>query len=429
MQEKKTIAFATLGCRVNQWDTEMLKQMAKEQGYNLVPFFQKADIYIINTCLVTAQARHKSQRKINQARKKNPQAKIVVTGCWPQQEGRVKGADVVSGTKNRQEIFSFLAQGKKGEVKPFEKQEKFFDYSLTSFGGRARAFVKAQEGCNQFCSYCVIPFVRGPARSRPLPSILREVENFLQQGYREFVLTGTNLGVYGIETGKASLPFLLKKIFSLLPPTARVRLSSLSITAVNQSFLEIVSQEKRLCPHFHFSLQSGDEFILKLMKRPYTPAYFAQKIEQLRKFLPQAAFTTDVIVGFPQETEEMFENTYNFCQKIGFSRLHIFPFSARPGTAAFSLPKKIKQEIIKERAQKMRFLARQLEENYSRQFIGQRLAVVAQKINKGKVVGLAENYLTVCFSAPAVLQEKEIYLVKIKGKEKNYLKGNLIKKL
>ncbi len=379
------VSVLTLGCKVNKYESDSLLNLFQQQGYEISDKLEYADIYVVNTCAVTSEAEKKSRQMLARCKKFNPNAKIYVCGCASQHnpkqfEGKVQ---LIKGVAGKNHI---AAQTKAvGDIEDVEDVPLSYEQEEFSLQSRTRAYIKVQEGCNNFCSYCIIPYLRGRSRSRKLESIIKEVEN-LPADIQEIVLTGINLSDYRID-GKLALIDLLEALdkFNL-----RMRLSSMEEVIANEDFIERLSRLKNFCPHFHLSLQSGSASVLKRMNRRYTPDEFAETCQLIRKYFPSASITTDVIVGFPNETDEEFEQTYEFIKKINFSGLHIFPYSHRSGTVA-SREKDLPAQIKKVRAEKLASLDKVLRSNFVKQ--NKRGEVLIEKCEDGKCEGFTKNYI------------------------------------
>ncbi|MDW7674806.1 MAG: tRNA (N(6)-L-threonylcarbamoyladenosine(37)-C(2))-methylthiotransferase MtaB [Bacillota bacterium] len=450
----KKVAFYTLGCKVNQQDSESLASMFEEGGYETVDFKEAADVYIINTCTVTHLGDRKSRQMIRRAIKENPEAKVVVTGCYAQTSPgevlAIAGVDLVVGTKDRKEIVSLVEKLKKSNqpvnlVDNIMASKEFEELPLPS-SSRARAFIKVQEGCNQFCTYCIVPYARGPIRSRPLEGVINQVKELVDQGYQEVVLTGTHTGMYGKDQKiqQVSLAQLVKAL-TTTPGLERLRISSVDPNDFTEELIEVLISSPVICPHFHIPLQSGDDEILKRMKRPYNVASYLNLVEKLRQKSPEVAFTTDVMVGFPGETEEQFQNTVKLIEKVSFSDLHVFKYSPRKGTPAASYEGQIDPLIKEERSQYLLELAKKLQEQYGSRFVNEVRKVLVEKIwqpDTGKIdggeelinvnagptlwEGLTDNYLRVVFPAEGKLA-RELVLVKlIDWQSEGYMSGRQI---
>lgn len=349
-------AFYTLGCKVNQNETSAMEELFRQAGFQLVSPDEVADVYLVNSCTVTAGGDAKSRQWLRRVRRQNPQAVTVLTGCFPQafpEKATIPEADIVTGTGQRAALPALVLQFMQDRtpliaVTPHQKGQGFEELPLATIAGRTRAFVKIQDGCNRRCAYCIIPTARGPARSRPEESILSELERLAGAGFAEVVFTGINLSSYGRETG-TDLGALVTNA-SAISGLRRLRLSSLEPDLVPDSQIDVFAASRKLCPHFHLSLQSGCDDTLRRMRRPYTTTSYRQVAEKLRTAMPGAGLTTDIIVGFPGENEEEFLQSLRFVAEMAFLKVHVFPFSARPGTPAASfegqLPKQEKAERV-----------------------------------------------------------------------------------
>ena len=395
----KSVGILTLGCKVNTYESEYIMNLLKDNGYIIKDFQELCDIYIINTCTVTNQSDSKSKKMIRQAIRRNPDACIVAMGCFIQAnpEYYEDGIDILIGNKDKSNIISILNEYFKtketikkqyiGRIKEFE------DMYIKEFPGITRAFVKIQDGCDNFCSYCIIPFVRGKCRSKNEDEVVEEVTDLVNNGYKEIVLTGIHTGSYGVdlETNFAHLLKRLVKIKGLL----RLRISSIETTELNEEVLNILEKEKILVNHLHIPIQAGSDEILKKMNRKYNLDYFFQKIEQIRKIRPNISITTDLIVGFPGESEELFEKTIETCKKIKFSKIHVFPYSERKGTASSRMDNKVDNKTKKNRAKKLIKISEELEINYMNIFINQTVEVLIEEYKEGYSIGHTGNYLHV----------------------------------
>lgn len=351
-------ALHNLGCKVNAYETESMQQMLEAAGYEIVSFDQKADVYVINTCSVTNIADRKSRQMIHRAKKQNPDGVVVAAGCYVQtakeQAQADESIDILIGNNKKHELIPLLEQffaeksGKKSEVIDIAEDKEYETLNVSRTAEHTRAFIKVQDGCNQFCSYCIIPYARGRVRSRALSDVLQEVEILAKNGYREVVLTGIHLSSYGVDCNE-NLLHLIQEVHKIAG-IERIRLGSLEPKIVTEEFAKSLSQLPKICPHFHLSLQSGCDATLKRMNRKYTCEEYASGCELLRKYFEHPAITTDVIVGFPGETEEEFETTREFLKKIGFFEIHIFKYSVRKGTKAAEMKEQIPEEIKAKRS-------------------------------------------------------------------------------
>ncbi|HOP94884.1 MAG TPA: tRNA (N(6)-L-threonylcarbamoyladenosine(37)-C(2))-methylthiotransferase MtaB [Dictyoglomaceae bacterium] len=412
---RKRIAFYTFGCKVNQYETEKLRQLALKEGWEVVPFGEKADVLFINSCAVTHVAERKARRLINFIRHHYPNIKIILAGCYPEKLKICPSSlnvNLVLDNKEKWEFFNSNGE----ESLP------------VAVGDRTRAVVKIQDGCNQFCTYCLVPYFRGRERSKPLHVVLEEINNLLNLGYKEIVLTGIRLGAYGHDFGnKDALAELLERIF-VFPQLKRVRLSSIELIDITDRLIEL-SNYFKFCRHWHIPLQSGDDDILRKMNRKYTIYDFQQVVEKIREKVPEVAITTDIIVGYPQETEENFENTYYFASQIKFMKIHVFPFSPRPGTSAAKL-KPLPSNVVEERKEKLISLSSQLWKDYAKKFIGKDLEVLVEEKEGEYYKGTSDNYLKVAFKNTDDIQKGSFVKVKIKDidkEENNIVLGELVK--
>jgi len=427
------VAFFTLGCKVNQYESAAMGELFAKRGYDVVDFGEKADVYVINTCDVTNESARKSRQMIRKAIRKNPMAKVVVVGCYSQVEpnkiAKIPGVDIILGTKNRNKIVDLIEAHEPGQrltaVGDIMKQRNFEDITYRGLRHHTRAFLKIQEGCNMFCSYCIIPYARGPLRSRSIESIMKETQNLAEDGFKEIVLTGIHLGLYGIDFDYT--PNLLDIINEISSEKGieRIRLSSIEALEITDEFLLGVSKINKFCNHFHVPLQSGNDKILKLMNRRYTTREYMERILSIRKFFPDVSITTDVIVGFPGETDKDFEETVAFIKKVGFSRLHVFPFSPRRGTKAYNMPNQIEKKIKNSRSQYLIKLSECLEKNYQEKFINKTLDVLfEEEIEKDIFEGYTRNYIKTRTRSSDNLQN-EIVPTTLINNNKGYVEGNI----
>ena len=401
----KAVVF-TLGCKVNKYESDSLLHSLKEKGYEVSENLEKADIYIINTCAVTKEAEKKSRQAIARCKKFNPDAKVFVVGCASEKNAKQfegKGVSFVRGTEKKEKILSSLDEVGH-EIEPLSLSYQNMNFAEQS---RTRAYLKIQDGCNNFCTYCIIPYLRGRSRSRELEDIMKEARN-LNEDVKEIVLTGINVADFKIGEEKG----LLKLLQELDTLGKRIRLSSMEDCLVTREFVEGLSHLKNFCPHFHLSLQSGSKSVLKRMNRHYSPADFENSVSLIREYFPLAGITTDVIVGFCDETDEEFEETYEFVKKIKFSDLHIFSYSPREGTAAFKLYKDLPSEIKKERSKKLEALAKELKKEFiSKNKIGE---VLFEDKEDEFYVGYTKNYIK-CYLQSANDVTNQVLDVKLKN--------------
>lgn len=437
----RTIAFYTLGCKVNQADTASMEAIFRSSGYKVVPFTEQAEVYLINTCVVTNEGQRKSRQIINRAIRKHPLSLVVVTGCYPQtaleEVKAIEGIDVIIGNQERGRIVELVEQAlarKTDEVldnvQKMTVDTKFEEIGVGTETDKTRAFLKIQEGCNQYCTYCIIPYARGPLRSRSLESIKEEIGKLVAAGYKEVVLIGIHLGCYGKELAKEGIALTLYdavKAALSVPGVKRLRLGSLESVEVEPRLLQLMQEDSRLQRHLHLPLQSGCDKILKSMHRPYDTEKFRQLLKDIREVLPDVAITTDVIVGFPGETEADMETTRSFAEECGFAKMHIFPYSKRKGTPAASMPEQVEEKIKSERAAKLAELDVKLHHRALASKLGTVEEVLfEQPVDSSHIEGLCGPYMRVVVEAPVELCG-EIASVKLVSIQDDWLVGELVK--
>lgn len=423
----RKVAIATLGCKVNQYDSNALAGMFVRRGYRIVDFDETADVYVINTCTVTHIGDRKSRQLIRRAVRKNPGAFVVVTGCYAQvSPGEVKalpGVDLVVGTQERERIVDLVEEALKGRCprrsagEVWEEEKEFGILPAPDGGDRVRAFLKIQEGCSSFCTYCIVPYARGPLKSRRPEDVLEEAKGFLARGFKEIVVTGTHAGAYGRDLdGETDLAGLLEALVKL-PGLARLRISSVEPQDVGPRLIAVVAAHEKICRHLHIPLQSGDDTILKRMNRRYTSSSYRTLIVSLRRSVPEVAVTTDVMVGFPGETGEQFQKTYAFVREMAFSRLHVFKYSPRRMTPAALMPDQVPAPVKEERSRLLIALGEELARSYALSYAGRVVEVLVEEPSRefpGCFEGLTGNYLRVVFPAPAGLRG-ELVAVRTEG--------------
>ena len=373
---RKKAALHNLGCKVNAYETEAMQELLEDSGYEIVPFHEKADIYIINTCTVTNMADRKSRQMLHRARKMNPDAIVAACGCYVQEkpEEVADCVDIVIGNNRKKEIVHILEEYEKGregirkDLVDIGHTREYEDLHLSRTAEHTRAYIKVQDGCNQFCSYCIIPYARGRVRSRSMESVREEVETLARNGYQEVVLTGIHLSSYGIDTG-TDLLSLIRTVHEVAG-IKRIRLGSLEPRIITEEFAEAIAGLPKMCPHFHLSLQSGCTETLKRMNRRYTAEEYYEKCELLRKYFRNPALTTDVIVGFPGETEEEFKASRDFIDKVDFYETHVFKYSRREGTKAAAMPDQVPEEEKTRRSNILLDLSRKKQAAYEQRLLG-----------------------------------------------------------
>lgn len=433
------IAFYTLGCKVNQADTASMENLFLRSGHQLVSFDGEADVYIINTCVVTNTGQRKSRQTIHRAIRKNPNALIVVTGCYPQTAAEevkaIAGVDMIIGNQDRAQIVQLveerLAHRQTDTLDAVHKltaSTAFEEMAAGDITDKTRAFLKIQEGCNQFCTYCIIPYARGPLRSRSLESIRTETQRLISAGFKEIVLIGIHLGCYGKENPDGPTLYDAVKTVLDVPGVQRLRLGSLESVEVEPRLLTLMQEDARFCRHLHLPLQSGCDKTLQAMHRPYTTVKFKTLLADIKTMVPDIAITTDVIVGFPGETEADFETTCKFAESCGFSKMHIFPFSARKGTPAEKFAGAVTEAVKKERADILGKIDETMHKTFMQAMVGQTAKVLfEQPAGEDYFEGLTGNYQRVFVKSGGCNLGGEILPVKITAFDGEKLLGEIIK--
>jgi len=405
-----TVAIATLGCKVNQFESEALMASLEEKGYRLVPPGEKADITIINTCTVTQRADFQSRQMVRRTFRSNPKSVIIVTGCYPQIDPdailRIEGVKYILGNTEKGQIPDLLPMMEKGElpriqVGDIQKEMSLSDIPLHFFHRHTRAFLKIQDGCDARCSYCIVPFARGPSRSLLPEKVIEHLKKLKGKGFKEVVLTGIHIGSYGMDlTPPFSLERLLRRLEEKETPQ-RIRLSSIEPLDFSEDLISFLAGSAKVCPHLHIPIQSGDDEILKRMNRNYGHSFLSGLIQELHQRIPNVSIGADVIVGFPGETEEKFQGTYDLIESLPFSYLHVFPFSRRKGTLAFQFSQRVGAEVVKKRAERMRELGNQKRQSFYCQFLHTKLNVLVEDRRDketGRWKGFSRNYIPVLLS-------------------------------
>ncbi|OQY09661.1 MAG: tRNA (N(6)-L-threonylcarbamoyladenosine(37)-C(2))-methylthiotransferase MtaB [Fusobacteriia bacterium 4572_132] len=433
MNSDKKIAFYTLGCKVNQYETDSIKQQFKEKAYEIVKFDEKADIYIINTCTVTNIADRKSRNLLRKAKKKNPDSIVIAMGCYAQTNAKeiseISEVDYIIGNKDKQEIIKKIEMIKKNKENKNENkgnkinvndiflEKKFSEYNFGISKEMSRVYIKIQDGCNNYCSYCKIPFARGKERSRNLDEIINEVEKVVKAGFFEIILIGINLGAYGRDLDSSlTLEDVLENV-SNVKGVKRIRLGSIYPDNLSDRLIDLIKKRENIMPHLHISLQNGDTEILKLMKRNYDRSQALENLWKIKRLIPELELTADIIIGFPGEKEENFINTYRFIKEIKFSDLHIFPYSDRENTLASKYKNKVSSQIKKERIKKIEVLQNEISENIRKKYISKKVEVLMEE----KGWGYTKNYLKV-FVENSV-EENKILKIKVVKTKKGLLIG------
>ena len=431
----KRVAFYTLGCKVNQYETEAMLELFEKEGYEKAETEDYADVYVINTCTVTHMSDRKSRQYIRRMKKKNPDAIIAVVGCYsqvsPEEILSIDEVNLVMGTNDRKKIVEEVkkidASRKVSTVDDIMKVKAFEEIEINKTNGKTRAFMKIQDGCDRYCSYCIIPYARGRVRSRDLESIVKEVENLASNGYKEVVLTGIHVASYGKDIKDSDIKLLdVIKQINDIEGIERIRLSSVEPILFTDEFVEAVSTMDKVCPHYHLSLQSGCDETLKRMKRRYTTEEYKAIVDRLRAAIPNVSITTDVIVGFPGETNEEFDKTYEFLKDIELTHMHIFKYSPRKGTPAATMENQVDPSTKHERSEKLLQLNEENFKKFGQKMLDKEFNVLfEQKVGDNKFEGLTENYVKVIVESDKDLSE-QILKVKITDVKNEFLEGILV---
>ncbi|MDX1259779.1 tRNA (N(6)-L-threonylcarbamoyladenosine(37)-C(2))-methylthiotransferase MtaB [Exiguobacterium sp. K1] len=401
-----TVAFQTLGCKVNHYETEAVWQLFKDAGYGRVDFADHADVYVVNTCTVTNTGDKKSRQVIRRAIRQNPDSVICVTGCYaqtsPAEIMAIPGVDVVVGTQDRHKMIGYIEQFREermpiNAVGNIMKAKVYEELDVPAFTDRTRASLKIQEGCNNFCTFCIIPWARGLMRSRQPEDVLKQAQQLVDAGYKEIVLTGIHTGGYGEDLKDYNLAKLLKALESVTG-LERLRISSIEASQITDEVLDVLKDSPIVVRHLHVPIQSGSDTVLRRMRRKYTMAEFGERITRLKEVLPDCAITSDVIVGFPGETEEEFMETFNFINDHKFSELHVFPYSKRTGTPAAMMDDQVDEQVKEQRVARLIALSDQLAKEYASKYEGELLEIIPEEFSEeagGRLVGYTDNYLRV----------------------------------
>ena len=444
---KKTVSFYTLGCKVNQYETNAMEQQFIKNNYEIVENTQKADIYVINTCTVTNMAERKSRQMLRRVKEINPSAVLVVCGCYAQvaknELEQIPEIDIILGINEKNEIVQIVEnymekmaeqdkRSQKAEIDDVSKQKEFLDFGDVTYTEKNRAVVKVQDGCNMFCSYCIIPYARGRIRSRKIESVVSEIKKIAKEEIKEVVITGIHVASYGKDfdnenTSKKIRLIDLLEAINKIDGIDRIRLSSLEPTIVDEEFATRLSKLDKICDHFHLSLQSGCDETLKRMNRKYTTQIYRDAVATLRKYYPEASFTTDVIVGFPGETDEEFAKTYEFLKEIDFYRLHVFKYSPRRGTVAEKMPNQIDGNKKEERSNKLIELSNSTENKHNQSYIGKTVKVLFEEFEDGFFKGHTTNYMMVKVAGEEEQSDKFVNkILDVKIRENNDATRELI---
>ncbi|MGX8126571.1 tRNA (N(6)-L-threonylcarbamoyladenosine(37)-C(2))-methylthiotransferase MtaB [Clostridioides difficile] len=431
----KKVAFYTLGCKVNQYETEAMLELFEKDGYEQVNSEEYADVYVINTCTVTHMSDRKSRQYIRRVKKKNPDAVIAVVGCYsqvsPEEILDIEEVNLVMGTNDRRKIVEEIkkidASKKVSTVDDIMKVKAFEEIEISQTNGKTRAFMKIQDGCDRFCTYCIIPYARGRVRSRDIDSIVDEVKKLANNGYKEVVLTGIHVASYGKDLKDKDIKLLdVIKQINEIDKIERIRLSSVEPILFTDEFVNEVLKMDKVCPHYHLSLQSGCDETLKRMNRRYTTSEYKTIVDRLRSKMPNVAITTDVIVGFPGETNDEFKETYEFLKEIELSQMHIFKYSPRKGTPAATMENQVDPQMKHFRSEQLLNLNKVNFNKFANKFIGSELDVLFEQNTEGnKFEGLTSNYIRVVVESDKNIQG-QILKVKINDVKDEYVEGILI---
>ncbi|MBC3889151.1 tRNA (N(6)-L-threonylcarbamoyladenosine(37)-C(2))-methylthiotransferase MtaB [Acetobacterium paludosum] len=433
---QKKVAFMTLGCKVNTYDSEAMMEIFERADYEIVDFTEIADVYVINTCTVTHLGDQKSRKMMRRAKRLNPDAVICAVGCYvqvaPEEVEKIEEVDLMIGTKNRIEILSFIDahrqdQNQRDFVSDIMREKVFEPLTISEVKGKTRAVIKIQEGCNQFCTYCIVPFARGPVRSRIKEDVVAEAKRVVEMGYREVVLSGIHIASYGVDQGNTDLIDLIEEL-DKIDGLKRIRLGSMEPKFVNASRLKRLAVLDSFCPHFHLSLQSGSDTVLKRMGRHYTTAEYLDIVNQIREVFPLAALTTDVMVGFPGETPAEFEETLDFARAVGFYKIHVFKYSRRLGTKAEKFEDQVDETVKTARSHILSELTNELEEKFLIKNDGQIAEVLFEATHDDNgYEGHTKNYIPVVLNTDEKINGKIIELrVLYINTHSNKLTGNFI---
>ena len=430
----KRAAFITLGCKVNIAETEGMKLLFQQADYKIVDANEHADVYVINTCTVTGMGDKKSRQMIRRAHSLNPDAVIAVVGCFaqvsPEEISKIEGVNLVLGNNMKHRIVELVENTQKDEKKQYVNERKtlleYEELPIETYEGHTRAFLKVQDGCDQFCSYCIIPYARGPVRSRDINDVLKEAKSFALHGFKEIVLTGIHLTSYNDKKNNTGLSGLIRAIHGI-EGIERIRLGSLEPMFLTPEFIEGIKDLPKLCPHFHISLQSGCAKTLERMNRKYSPDDYRQIVKLMREKIPDVTFTTDVMVGFPGETDEEFSQSYNFCEDMGFLWMHVFKYSPREGTAAAKFPDQIQPGIKEKRSKRLIKLASRMRNNVFEKYLGRQADIILEQEIEGSLgdmEGLTSNYIPVAVKIENV-NSGEIISVTLDSIESERMRGTV----
>lgn len=425
----KTIAITTLGCKINQFESAAMTQALEQNGYSMVPFSDKADIYVINSCTVTAKTDAESRRLIRRATRLNPEARVVVTGCYAQMNAeellKLAGVNLILGNSEKKDIVGFLegmGDQPRAVVSDISLEKTGETAPLETFAEHTRAFLQVQNGCDARCAYCIVPFARGASRSVAVQEALDGMAAFAAQGFQEIVLTGIHLGAYGLDLAPPTDLLGLMQKAQEQGVVRRLRIGSVEPTEVSRQLIDFMARSPMVCPHLHLPLQSGSDGVLARMNRGYDTPLFREVVQSLVSAMPEVCIGSDVIAGFPGESDQEFDETYRFIDSLPLAYLHVFPFSQRPGTPAATMTPQVNSKVIKERAEALRVLSERKKSDYAAGFVGRELQVLVQKGEKG----LSRNYLTVLVEESKGLVNREV-TVQVTGAKGGELVGRVLK--
>lgn len=429
-----TVSFITLGCKVNQFETEAMTELLEKEGFSVVSQGE-SDIYIINTCAVTKESERKSRQFINKAKRLNPNALVVAVGCSVQLNGEKLNeetdVDIIIGTKNKGNIGKLIKDRLndiefKSDIEEFYGKEDFEELKISTVHDKTRANIKIQDGCSQYCSYCIIPYVRGPIRSRRHEDIVEEVKTVVQNGYKEIVLNGIHISSYGKDIQEKDSLIKLLEAINDIDGIERIRLGSLEPKLITEDFIKRYAVLDKVCDHFHLSLQSGSDSVLHRMNRKYSTQEYKDNVQIIRNYMPNAGITTDIIVGFPGETEEEFNETLEFVKAIRFSRIHVFKYSIREGTKAAEMDTQVPETVKTQRSKILIDLANQIANEFMNSFLGKTEKVLIETQKKENIFeGYTTNYLKVLLKSDINIKN-EIVNTRIKAVKKDYMQGDIL---
>ncbi len=431
---KRRAAIVTLGCKTNQFESSVMEERLRSSGYEIVPFESGADLVVVNTCTVTSATDSQSRNLIRRSHRLNPDVRIVVTGCYAQMRPdafrEFSGVSLVLGNEEKNDLLEFL-DGENREqnvhVSDIRDNCRPISFPATSYASRSRAFLQVQNGCDAFCSYCIIPYARGKSRSLPMPAILQKIQALKEEGFKEVVLTGIHLGDFGRDLSPDMTFSDLVDGLECQSGIRRLRIGSIEPNEISDRLIDIVGDSENICPHFHVPLQSGDDRILARMKRPYTRKFFHDLVMKISSRVSDVGIGIDVIAGFPGESDQEFQNTWDLIDSLPLSYLHVFPFSSRPGTEAAGFPDQVPTPLIKERAERLRSLGEKKKKVFMNSYLGRKLEVVVEAWEEGSFHrGLSRNYLKVLFPCPENMERETVYIF-IKEISSQGLTGEIVR--